>query len=145
MKMQRDVGEGYYVTYRSVYGSMGANHPVNIAINRHDDYWYYYEVTDKLGNFNNFPGIKSGSWEKKLEIKYYEAVQFNFFMSDFADGKSVVKWILQPDGRFYEDDDGFGGEDFEEIALYSIMDARGNFLVPFTDREIEAENWKWLY
>lgn len=142
MNNKMDIGEGYYITYRTVSNGLGGYHPVNITINRYDDEWYYYEINDKFGNFNDFPGIENGKWKEKVGRHYYEAVQYVFDMTEFSNNKSVVCWMLQPDGRYFEDEEGFGGEDYDEILLYSIVDSAGHFLIPFTEKKIE-NNGKW--
>jgi len=45
--------------------------------------------------------------------------------------KDSVEWTLQPDGRYFEDEDGFGAENCEEITLYSYIDTNGIFTEPF--------------
>ena len=36
-------------------------------------------------------------------------------------------WTVQPDGRHWMDDDGFGDEDQPAIALYTFIDEAGRF------------------
>jgi hypothetical protein len=40
--------------------------------------------------------------------------------------------MLYPDGRYFEDEDGFGGEDNDELTVYCIMDENLNVVRPFT-------------
>ena len=141
---QKDLGEGYYITFRTVSNGLGGRHPVNITINRYDDEWYYYEINDKFGMFNDFPGVQHGEWIDKLETEFYSAIRYVFYMTEFVDGKSTVKWMVQPDGIYFQDEDGFGMENFSEIWLYSIMDTQGHFLIPFTEKEIEHQG-KWIF
>jgi hypothetical protein len=42
-----------------------------------------------------------------------------------------VQWQLNPDGRYYMDDDGFGMTDDEEINIYGIIDTEGRVVVKF--------------
>ena len=134
VNVEKDMGEGYYVAYRSVSNGMGGYQSVNLTINRYDDKWYYYEVSDKFGNFNDYPGEVSGKWEDELELPFFIAARFLLEMTKFEDGKCCVKWMVQPDGRYFEDE-GFGGEDYEEIWLYAIMDTTGHFLTPFSEKD----------
>lgn len=39
-------------------------------------------------------------------------------------------WTVQPDGRHWMDDDGFGDEDQPAIALYTFIDEAGRFTTP---------------
>lgn len=58
-------------------------------------------------------------------------VPFHFGINEFRDGVAYVSWILQPDGRYYADEDGFGMEDDEEITIYAFIDCSANILIPF--------------
>lgn len=140
-----DVGEGYYITYRYVANGWGGSHAVNITVNRYDDEWYYYEVNDKYGCFHDFPGFEPGKWQADIEEGYADAVRFGFGMTDFVDGKSVTCWMVQPNGIYLDDEYGFGAEDFREIVVYSVMDATGHFLIPFTEEKIATNKIiQWL-
>ena len=43
----------------------------------------------------------------------------------FKDGIARVSWQLNPDGRYYRDEDGFGMTDDEEVTLYGTIDRTG--------------------
>ena len=58
-------------------------------------------------------------------------VEFRFWIYEYKDGKASVEWTLQPDGGYFEDEDGFGGENCEEITLCSHIDTNGIFTEPF--------------
>ena len=42
-----------------------------------------------------------------------------------------MEWQLNPDGRYYMDDDGFGMTDDEEINIYGFIDTDGKVVVKF--------------
>lgn len=50
-------------------------------------------------------------------------------------------WEIQPDGRYWEDDDGFGGESDLEILLYTYLDDKGNFTGSFRTYSIGGEEF----
>lgn len=56
---------------------------------------------------------------------------FYFGINEFKDGVASVSWTLQPDGRYYADEDGFGMEDDEEIDFTAFIDQSANILIPF--------------
>ena len=56
---------------------------------------------------------------------------FPSFIREFRNGVAQVDWQLNPDGRYYMDDDGFGMTDDEEIEIYGFIDTKGNVLVKF--------------
>ena len=47
-------------------------------------------------------------------------------------GIFALSWMLYPDGRYFEDEDGFGGEDNDELMVYCIMDDNLEVIRPFT-------------
>ena len=47
-------------------------------------------------------------------------------------GIFALSWMLYPDGRYFEDEDGFGGEDNDELKVYCIMDDNLEVIRPFT-------------
>lgn len=49
----------------------------------------------------------------------------------FHDGIAEVQWQINPDGRYYMDDDGFGMTDDEEISLWGKIDRTGNVVERF--------------
>lgn len=59
------------------------------------------------------------------------SAQFPTFVRGFHNGIAEVAWQLNPDGRYYMDDDGFGMTDDEEITVYGFIDAKMNVLVKF--------------
>ena len=64
---------------------------------------------------------------------------FPTFVSRFQNGVAEVSWQLNPDGRYYRDDDGYGMTDDEETTVYGFIDTEMNVLVKFqyigNDRE----------
>ena len=56
---------------------------------------------------------------------------FPTFVSCFQNGVAKVSWQLNPDGRYYRDDDGYGMTDDEETTVYGFIDTEMNVLVKF--------------
>lgn len=56
---------------------------------------------------------------------------YHFGINEFNDGIACVSWTLEPDGRYYADEDGFGMEDDDEITIYAFIDRSANILIPF--------------
>ena len=42
-----------------------------------------------------------------------------------------VSWQLNPDGRYYMDEDGYGMTDDEEVEIYGFIDTEGKVVVKF--------------
>lgn len=60
---------------------------------------------------------------------------YGFYVDPFRNGVALVSWTLYPDGRYFEDEDGFGGENCNETTIYGFIDTHGKVLVPFQDMD----------
>lgn len=49
----------------------------------------------------------------------------------FKNGLCAISWMLYPEGRYFEDSDGFGAEDNDEEVVYAIMNMELEFVIPF--------------
>lgn len=49
----------------------------------------------------------------------------------FENGVAEVSWQLNPDGRYFMDDDGYGMTCDDEITIYGYIDRQGKVLVKF--------------
>lgn len=56
---------------------------------------------------------------------------FPTFIHHFVNGVAQMSWEINPDGRYYRDEDGFGMSDDEEIKLYGFIDRNGKVIVKF--------------
>ena len=56
---------------------------------------------------------------------------FPVLFGRFRDGKAEVTWEINPDGRYYMDEDGYGMTDDEEIELVGIVDRTGKVIQKF--------------
>ncbi|MBR1878892.1 MAG: hypothetical protein IJ814_07835 [Paludibacteraceae bacterium] len=56
---------------------------------------------------------------------------FPVLISHFHDGNAGVQWQINPDGRYFMDDDGFGMTDDEEITLTGTIDRTGRVIIKF--------------
>lgn len=50
---------------------------------------------------------------------------------DFRNGVCAICWTVYPDGRYFADEDGFGGEDNSEEKAYCIINRDLEIVVPF--------------
>lgn len=90
------------------------------------------KIVDKQGNIIGFPGIKREDFWIK-EVSPNRLRPQICFRTDFErrNGRIIMLWQIQPDGRYWEDDDGFGGSSDEAVTLYAFLDEKGNFDGPF--------------
>ncbi len=106
-----------------------------------------YEIMDGNMNFANFT-TDDIDWESLAPLperakRRAERLSAHYptFVHSFSNGVAEVSWQLNPDGRYYMDDDGFGMSDDEEITVYGFIDSEMNVLVKF--RYI-GRNWARL-
>lgn len=56
---------------------------------------------------------------------------FPSFILNFINGVAQVSWQLNPDGRYYMDEDGYGMTDDEEVTIYGFIDQNAKVEVKF--------------
>ncbi len=81
-----------------------------------------YERIDRLENPQN---------------AYSLSAPYGFGIEQFRNGVALVWWTLYPDGRYFEDEDGFGGENCNETTVYAYIDTLGRIVIPFRDMTYE--------
>ena len=104
-------------------------------------YWVYFVneelgirrlLLDDMGRIHNFPGIrKKAFWAEKIPDNGL-APRCRYETS-FTKGEKgwIMRWTVQPDGRYWADEGGFGMENDTEVVLYAVLDDAGNFTGPF--------------
>lgn len=90
-------------------------------------------TVDNAGHIVHFPGIKKGVWADQLasEWNLQPVVRSRTSFQRYNDAYYIMIWEVQPDGRYWEDSDGLGGNGDVEICLYALIDHRGHFDDPF--------------
>lgn len=91
-------------------------------------------IIDKDGQILRFPGIlREDSWIRCVETENFllPQIRFRTTFTQEADGRFLMIWEAQPDGRYWADEDGFGIEHDVEIHLYTHIDRNGDFTGPF--------------
>lgn len=51
---------------------------------------------------------------------------------DCEKGIFALSWMLYPDGQYFADSDGYGGEDNDELMVYCVMNDNLEVIRPFT-------------
>ena len=88
-------------------------------------------IVDNQGRIKGFPGIEHPDVVFSYAGGYMEN-QIRFRSSiTLLDGQYALIWQIQPDGRYWEDDDGFGMTTDDEVDLYARFDEKGKFTEPF--------------
>lgn len=90
------------------------------------------KLVDSEGRIQHFPGIvREDHWVKEVSPNALKPrICFRTSFERRADGW-IMLWQIQPDGRYWADDDGFGMENDYEVTLYTYVNMNGNFTEPF--------------
>lgn len=101
-------------------------------------------IVDNDGYIQNYPGIENSeewmyAWKSKRALDHQ--ICFRTYFERMANQTIRMVWEIQPDGRYWEEDDGFGAESDMEIQLYTYLDEKGNFTGPFRTYSIGAEEF----
>ena len=91
------------------------------------------DIIDGRGNIVHFPGFDESDPHMKAlgEKKPLPRVCFRTDFVRKPDGRHLMIWQVQPDGRYWADEDGFGMTSDVEIDLYTFIDEKGRFTAPF--------------
>ena len=90
-------------------------------------------LIDSSGHILNFSGIDCSDLPKTQQFSGFAppVILYEASFERVPDGRFIMIWTVQPDGRHWMDDDGFGDEDQPAIALYTFIDEAGRFTAPF--------------
>ena len=92
-------------------------------------------LINRRGVIQNFPGFQDKAALEKLVDPSALTPQIRFRTSfEKRDNRWILYWEIQPDGRYWEDEDGFGGTNDEEVTLFNYVDENGNITGPFALR-----------
>jgi len=126
-----DLGEGMAVIYQVIWGwwkpRFVLNHSAKTAFEFMDSHEHLVTVTTDDIDFDSLNDLP----EDVIEVAKCLSIHFPSFIRGFHNGVAQVDWQLNPDGRYYMDDDGFGMTDDEEIEIYGFIDTEGRVLVKF--------------
>ena len=68
--------------------------------------------------------------EAMVRVRFLSA-HFPTCIGTFSGGRAEVYWRINPDGRYYMDEDGFGMSNDKEIALCGTIDRCGKVVARF--------------
>ena len=90
------------------------------------------KLVNSTGVIQKFPGFKDK--EKLATLVDPKALTPQIrFRTSFEKRETgwIMYWEIQPDGRYWEDEDGFGGTNDQEVTLFTYVDENGDFTGPF--------------
>lgn len=135
------LGEGMRIVYQSIGGWWKPRYLCNdsnqeaLIVATEGLKWIFFSQEDI--NWDSLKGLSDDAIYRAKSLD----MEFPSFIGNFDNGFARVSWQLNPDGRYYMDDDGFGMTSDVEIEIYAFVDKELNVLVPF--RYIGGD-WKQL-
>lgn len=99
-------------------------------------------IVDSNGNIRNFPGFaQEDLWVSQVDPCYLKPLIRFCTSFERRGGRLIMLWEIQPDGRYWEDEDGFGGTSDAEVTLYTFLNENGDFTGPFRVYRIGAHDY----
>lgn len=86
-------------------------------------------VTDDDIDWRSLKRVKD---EDAIDVARYRLFIYPGDISRYVNGMAKVRWEINPDGRFYCDEDGFGMTGDVEINLYGVIDRKGKVVKKIT-------------
>jgi hypothetical protein len=126
-----DLGEGMAVLYKNFWGYYKPwfvlNHNKKTAFEFMDDSKTLVTVTEDDVDWKSLKKLPENA------VYVAQSLSFNYpsFIRAFKNGVAEVEWQLNPDGRYYMDDDGFGMTSDVEINIYGFINTEGKVVVKF--------------
>lgn len=128
---KEDLGEGMVVVYQDMWGwykpRFVLNHNKQTAFEFIDEGATLLTVTEDDIDWVSLKKLP----ENAIDVAQRLSFHFPSFIKAYKNGVAIVEWQLNPDGRYYMDDDGFGMTDDEEINIYGVIDTEGKVVVKF--------------
>lgn len=90
----------------------------------------------------DYPGTEGDEewlsyWKSRFPLKNHVSYPVKYIKMN--DGTIIMVWTIQPDGRYWADEGGYGWEKEKEICLYSTLNEKGEFIHPFRLYSIDGE------
>lgn len=127
-----EMGEGMQVVWQAIDGWRKPRFLVDARARRAyhfmDENEYLLMVTDDDIDWESLSGIDEEMVDRAR--RHYGGFPTN--IRGYQDGVAEVEWQINPDGRYYADEDGFGMTNDREVSLYSYIDRAGRPLVKFS-------------
>ena len=130
----KEMGDGFYIVTEEGRNGMGGFCWHNVELRKHNDDSFRAEII-RGQQFVDFPGMAHGKWEEDIAMeRVIKENRFASFIYPFVGDKAVFCWTVQPDGRYWADEDGYGMRDDYEVTLYALFNKEGRFITPFSDQ-----------
>lgn len=126
-----ELGEGMAVLHKSMWGWykpwMVLNHNTKTAFEFMDDDETLVTITEEDVDWKSLKKLP----DEAINVARSLSFHFPSFIRAYKNGVAEVQWQLNPDGRYYMDDDGYGMTPDTEINIYGFIDVEGRAVVRF--------------
>ena len=126
-----DLGEGMGVIGETMWGWWKhrylVNHNTKCAYEFMDKNQKLCTVTEDDIDWESLKGLPEVVQGRARALSFH----FPSFIRSFKNGVAKVSWQINPDGRYYMDEDGYGMTDDDEIEIYGFIDQNARVVVKF--------------
>lgn len=126
-----DLGEGMAIVNESMWGWWKPryllNHNTKSAYEFMDGSQKLVTVTEDDIDWESLKNLSKDAQEQAKRLSFH----YPSFIRAFKNGVAEVSWQLNPDGRYYMDEDGFGMTNDDEIEIYGFIDQNAKVIVKF--------------
>lgn len=127
----RDVGEEMSLVEQTIWSwwkpRFLLDHRTKCAYEFMDSHYELVTVTDEDIDWESLKDLPANAITR---AKAHNAM-FPILIRSYYNDVSKVEWQINPDGKYYMDDDGFGMTDDKEITLFGAIDRTGNVIQIF--------------
>lgn len=127
----QDLGEGMAVLYKLFLDWykpwMVINHNKKTAFEFMNDNETLVTVTADDVDWESLEDLPENAVQVALCLSFH----YPSIIREFKNGVAEVIWELNPDGRYYMDDYGYGMTSDVEIDIYGFIDTEGRVLIKF--------------
>ena len=126
-----DLGEGMAVINETMWGWWKprylVNHNTKCAYEFIDGNQCLLTVSEDDIDWESLKNLPEDAIDRARALSFH----FPSFIRHFENGVAEVSWQINPDGRYYMDEDGYGMTDDEEIEIYGFIDQNAKVVVKF--------------
>ena len=126
-----DLGEGMGVVYQTIYGWWKPryiiNHTTQTAFEFMSHSQYLLTVEEEDIEWSTLKKLSEDIQENARE----QFAMYPTFVEGFRNGVTRVRWQINPDGRYWMDDDGFGMTSDVEVEIYGYINKEGKVVGKF--------------
>ena len=128
----RDSGEDMSLVEQTIWSwwkpRFLLDHRTHCAYEFMDSYYELVTITDEDIDWASLKDLPNTAI---IRAKAHNAM-FPTFVRGYQNDIAKVEWQINPDGKYYMDDDGFGMTDDNEITLFGAIDRTGTVVQRFT-------------